>query len=301
MTEYEVRFVGPPIDVDGRSLGAVREALTVEASGRADAYVQAYRHLSRPGQPVTVACAGDGENPLGLSDEEVREVLSAGAPLEQGPSPDGYRIESLTEAPAGSWKPVIAGMLATPVLLAAGIVSAGGGHGTAALMLILFPFAMLVGARGRGGRPAASGSRDPVPGLRRGVEPRRRQTGPPAVAMGDVGPPCTGLPGRGGGVRRVAGLRRAGRVGLAPKRPGILLPSSGRLTRTTPRLRDRVARDAGPGRTVTRAPDVTATRRAGCRTAPGPRGSPSDGRAAGAVLRAASPASASPARTAGCA
>ncbi|HEX8274990.1 MAG TPA: hypothetical protein VF615_20310 [Longimicrobiaceae bacterium] len=150
MTEYEVRFIGPPIAVGGRSLGAVREAITVEASGRADAYVQAYRHLSRPGQPVTVASAGDGENPLGLSDEEVQEVLSAEVPLEQGLSPHGYRIESLTEAPAWRWKPVLVGMLATPVLLAVAIVSAGGGHGTAAPMLILFPFAMLGGSGGDG-------------------------------------------------------------------------------------------------------------------------------------------------------
>jgi hypothetical protein len=150
MTEYEVRFIGPPIAVGGRSLGAVREAITVEASGRADAYVQAYRHLSRPGQPVTVTSAGDGENPLGLSDEEVQEVLSAEVPLEQGLSPHGYRIESLSEAPAWRWKPVLVGMLATPVLLAVAIVSAGGGHGTAAPMLLLFPFTMLVGP-GSGG------------------------------------------------------------------------------------------------------------------------------------------------------
>ncbi|MCA1643087.1 MAG: hypothetical protein LC785_14310 [Acidobacteria bacterium] len=45
--------------------------------------------------------------------------------------------------PYGKWKPLLAGLIATPICLLVAAVSGGVGHGDYTLAIILFPFAAL--------------------------------------------------------------------------------------------------------------------------------------------------------------
>ena len=68
-----------------------RSMLEVEASGRAGAFVEAYRHLTGLGFKVSVEKKETSAHPMDLTSAEISDIEAAEVPLDTRPS-SGVRV-----------------------------------------------------------------------------------------------------------------------------------------------------------------------------------------------------------------